>query len=78
MQIRLSFLVLVFCGLALSACKSKEVEVPLMVQESATAKGAEEYKKCVKEKPADWGEVGEEQWPEECEQYIMARYGTFE
>lgn len=78
MTLRASFLFLFACTLAVTACKSGEVEVPLMVQESASAAGVEAYKKCAKEKPNDWGEADEEKWPDECEQYIMARYGTFE
>jgi hypothetical protein len=78
MNVRLLLLCFFVCALALPACKGGEVEVPLMVQESATAEGVEAYKKCVKKKPGDWGEVGEEDWPKECEEYIMARYGTFE
>jgi len=78
MSLRFSILLFLSFGLSLTACKSKEVEVPLMVQESASAEGVEAYKKCVKEKPGDWGEVDEEEWPNECEQYIMSRYGTFE
>ena len=62
----------------MTGCKGGEVEVPLMIQDSTTAEGPAAYKKCVKEKPQDWGGGDESDWPDECEIYIMGKYGNFE
>ncbi len=67
--------------LALFACGKKgtnEVEVPQMVIDMTTAEGPAAYVKCVQEKPGDWGEGDEENWPKECDMYTTGRYGNFE